>query len=192
MVSPKPKAKLTYEDYAKTPDDERWELIDGELFRMPSPNFAHQITSMRLASRMDLFVEERDLGIVCAAPMDVVLSDTDTVEPDLLFISKERMGIIARLNIQGAPDLVVEIHSPSTSQRDLTVKRELYARHGVKEYWLIDPEARTVRVLLLDDGDFVEVGVYKEGDTVTSPTLEGFSFRVEEIFPAHSRAEGRL
>ena len=94
MVSRKPKAKLTYEDYAKTPDDERWELIDGELFRMPSPNVAHQRTSMRLASRMDSFVEERDLGIVFAAPTDVVLSDTDTVEPDLLFISKERMGII--------------------------------------------------------------------------------------------------
>ena len=184
MVSRKPKTKLTYEDYAKTPDDERWELIDGELFRMPSPNIAHQRTSMRLLLLMAPFVEDRDLGEVFAAPMDVVLSDTDTVEPDLLFISKERMDIITRLNVQGAPDLVVEIHSPSTAQRDLTAKRELYARYGVKEYWPIDPEARTVRVLLLDDGDFVEVGVYKEGDTVTSPTLEGFSFRVEEIFPA--------
>ena len=185
MVSPKPRTKLTYEDYAKTPDDERWELIDGELFRMPSPNVAHQRTSMRLASRMAPFVEERDLGIVLAAPMDVVLSDHDTVEPDLLFISNERMGIITRLNIQGAPDLVVEIHSPSTAQRDLTAKRELYARHGVKEYWPINPVARTVTVLLLDDGgNYVEAGVYKEGDTVTSPTLEGFSFRVDEIFPA--------
>ncbi len=184
MVSPKPKTKLTYEDYAKTPDDERWELIDGELFRMPSPNIAHQVISMHLALRVAPFVEERDLGIVFAAPTDVVLSDTDTVEPDLLFISRDRMDIITRLNIQGAPDLVVEIHSPSTAQRDLTAKRELYARHGVREYWPVDPEARTVRVLLLGDGDFVEVGVYKEGDTVTSPTLEGFSFRVEEIFPA--------
>ena len=184
MVSPKPKAKLTYEDYAKTPDDERWELIDGELFRMPSPNIAHQRTSRLLLLRMAPFVEERNLGEVFHAPMDVVLSDTDTVEPDLLFISKERMGIITRLNIQGAPDLVVEIHSPSTAQRDLTAKRELYARHGVKEYWPINPEAQTVTVLLLHGGDFVEVGVYREGDTVTSPTLEGFSFRVEEIFPA--------
>ena len=184
MVSPKPKAKLTYEDYAKTPDDERWELIDGELFRMPSPNIAHQRTSRLLLLRMAPFVEERNLGEVFDAPMDVVLSDTDTVEPDLLFISRERMGIITRLNIQGAPDLVVEIHSPSTAQRDLTAKRELYARHGVKEYWPINPEARTVTVLLLDNGDFVEVGFYREGDTVTSPTLEGFSFRVEEIFPS--------
>ena len=184
MVSPKPKTKLTYEDYAKTPDDERWELIDGELFRMPSPNVAHQITSGRLFLRMAPFVDERDLGIVLDAPMDVVLSDTDTVEPDLLFISKERMGIIAALNVQGAPDLVMEIHSPFTAQRDLTIKRGLYVRHGVKEYWPIDPVARTVTVLLLRDGEFVEVGVYKEGDTVTSPTLEGFSFRVEEIFPA--------
>ena len=184
MVSPKPKTKLTYEDYAKTPDDERWELIDGELFRMPSPNIAHQITSGNLFLRVAPFVQERDLGEVFNAPTDVVLSDTDTVEPDLLFISRERMGIIAVLNVQGAPDLVAEIHSPSTAQRDLTVKRELYARHGVKEYWPINPDARTVTVLLLRDGEFVEVNVYREGDTVTSPTLEGFSFRVEEIFPA--------
>ena len=183
MVSPKPKAKLTYEDYAKTPDDERWELIDGELFRMPSLNVAHQRTSGRLVLRLAQFVEEGSLGIVFAIPTDVVLSDSDVVEPDLLFISSERLGIITQLNIQGAPDLVVEIHSPSTAQRDLTAKRELYARHGVKEYWPIDPDTRTVKVLLLSDGDFVEVGVYKEGDTVTSPTLEGFSFRAEEIFP---------
>ena len=192
MVSPKPKAKLTYEDYAKTPDEERWELIDGELFRMPSPNITHQRTSRRLLLLMAPFVEDRDLGEVFDAPMDVVLSDSDVVEPDLLFISSERMGIITRLNVQGAPDLVVEIHSPSTAQRDLTAKRELYARHGVREYWPIDPDTRTVRVLLLGDGDFVEVGVYREGDTVTSPTLEGFSFRVEEIFPAPDRAEGKL
>ena len=125
-----------------------------------------------------------NLGEVFAAPTDVVLSDTDTVEPDLLFISRERMGIVTRLNVQGAPDLVVEIHSPATAQRDLTAKRELYARHGVKEYWPINPDTRTVTVLLLRDGDYVEAGVYREGDTVTSPTLEGFSFRVEEIFPA--------
>ena len=184
MVSPKPKAKLTYEDYAKTPDDERWELIDGELFRMPSPNVTHQRTSRQLLLRVAPFVEERNLGEVFAAPMDVVLSDTDTVEPDLLFISRERMGIITRLNIQGAPDLVAEIHSPSTAQRDLTAKRELYARHGVKEYWPIDPVARTVTVLLLGEGDYVEAGVYGAGDTVTSPTLEGLSFRVEDIFPS--------
>ena len=184
MVSPDPKTKLTYEDYAKTPDDERWELIDGELFRIPSPNIAHQRTSMQLTLRVASFVENRNLGEVFDAPIDVVLSDTDTVQPDLLFISNERMGIIAALNVQGAPDLVVEIHSPSTAQRDLTIKRELYSRHGVKEYWPIDPVALTVTVLLLRDGEFVEVGVYKQGDTVTSLTLEGFSFRVEEIFPA--------
>ena len=138
MVSPRPKTKLTYEDYAKTPDDERWELIDGELFRMPSPNIAHQMISGELFPRMKQFVQERNLGVVFHAPTDVVLSDTDTVEPDLLFISRERMGIITRLNIQGAPDLVVEIHSSSTTQRDLTAKRALYARSGVKEYWPVD------------------------------------------------------
>jgi len=182
MVTQKPKAKLTYADYAKTPDDERWELIDGELFMAPSPKEAHQRNQIRLSSRMFFFAEENDLGTVYYAPLDVVLSDTDVVQPDLLFVSKERGHIITEDNVQGAPDLVVEIRSESTARRDWTVKRELYARHGVREYWLIDPEAATVAVLLLEDGELKVKGLYGTGDTVISAAMDGFSVALDDVF----------
>ncbi len=185
MVTREPKAKLTYEDYAKTPEGERWELIDGELYMAPSPKEAHQRNQMRLGSRMFFFTEENDndLGRIYS-DLDVVLSNTDTVRPDLIFISKERLYIVTADNIQGAPDLVVEIRSPSTARQDWTVKRELYARHGVKEYWLVDPEAATVSVLLLDSGELKVVGVYGESDTLTSTTLAGFTVALADVFRA--------
>ena len=182
MVTQKPKAKLTYEDYAKTPDDERWELIDGELVMVPSPRRAHQRNQIKLGSRMSFFAEENDLGEVYFAPFDVVLSETDTVQPDLLFVTKERLHIITEDNVHGAPDLVVEIRSPSTARQDWTVKRELYARHGVKEYWLVDPEAATIAVLLLDDGELKVAGVYGEDDTLTSRAMSGFNITLADIF----------
>lgn len=182
MVTQKPKRKLTYEDYAKTPEGERWELIDGELIMPPSPKEAHQSVQANLGAPMLLFARENDLGKVYFAPFDVVLSDTDTVQPDLLFVSKERLHIITDDNIQGAPDLVVEIRSPSTARQDWTVKRELYARHGVREYWLVDPEAATVAVLLLDGGELKVAGVYSEEDRLTSAALDGFTIALADIF----------
>ncbi len=186
MVTKNPKPKLTYDDYAKTPEGERWELIDGELINKeldmaPSAREAHQRNQMRLGSRMFFFTDERDLGRVYS-DFDVVLSDTDTVRPDLLFVSKERLEIITEDNVRGAPDLVVEIRSPSTARQDWTVKRELYARHGVKEYWLLDPEAATVAVLLLEDGALKVSGVLGEGDSLTSTTLQGFTVSLADIF----------
>lgn len=181
MVTQKPKPKLTYEDYAKTPDDERWELIDGELFMSPSPKRAHQRSQMTLGSRMSFFVDENDLGEVYS-DFDVVLSDTDTVRPDLLFVSKERLHIITADNVHGAPDMVVEIRSESTARRDWTTKRDLYERHGVREYWLADPEAATVAVLLLDEGELKVAGVYSEGDTLSSAVMSGFSIVLADIF----------
>ena len=182
MVTQKPKAKLTYEDYAKTPDDERWELIDGELFMSPSPKRAHQRNQSKLGSRMSFFAEKNDLGEVYFAPFDVVLSEHDTVQPDLLFVSKDRLHIITADNVQGAPDLVVEIRSPSTARQDWTTKRDLYERQGVKEYWLVDPEAATIAVLRLDDGELKVVSLYAESDILTSTVLEGFSVALADIF----------
>ena len=182
MVSVKPTTGLTYEDYARTPDDERWELLDGELVMVPSPNMPHQATQVKLGSRLNNFVEQGGLGHVFFAPTDVVLSYNNVVQPDLLFVSREREHIITRANIQGAPDLAVEIRSPSTAERDLTVKRRLYAEHGVKEYWLVDPDAMTVTVLLLGESDFEEVNTYSQGQTLTSSTLEGFRASLDEIF----------
>ena len=176
------KTKLTYRDYANTPDDERYELIDGELILVPAPSISHQRSHRNLGVQMTIFVRQHELGEVFLAPTDVVLSDTDTVQPDVLFISKDRQRIITEANIQGAPDLVVEILSPSTSRRDWREKRDLYAEHGVKEYWLADPATKIVWVMLLEDGALDIVETYAGGDTLTSPTLDGFSVAVDDLF----------
>ena len=112
----------------------------------------------------------------------MVLSDTYIVQPDLMFISNERMHIDTEAEVWGGPDLVIEILSPSTAARDRTLKRALYARHGVNEYWLVDAAARTIAVLLLGDQGFEPVATYGEGDTLVSPTLPGFSILVGEVF----------
>ena len=128
------------------------------------------------------FASENNSGRVYHAPFDVVLSDTDVVQPDLLFISNERDHIITPENIQGAPDLVVEVLSPSTATRDRTFKRTLYARHGVKEYWMVDTSAKDITVLLLGDRGFEVMDVYGESEALTSPTLRGFRFNLDDIF----------
>ena len=155
MLSPNPAVKFTYQDYLHTPDDQRYELLDGELIMAPAPNLGHQGIDIRLGSLLHTFAQEKGLGEVFSAPCDVVLSDTDVVQPDLLFVSTERAHLLlGGANVLGAPDLVVEILSPSTAGRDRTLKRALYAKHGVKEYWLADPEARTVTVLRLGEDAF--------------------------------------
>ena len=174
--------RLTYEDYANTPDDERYELIDGELIMSESPIIAHQDNRMKLGNRMTNFVERNDAGVVYLPDTDVVLSDTDVVQPDIMFISKERQHIIGEANIQGAPDFVVEILSPSTERRDWGVKRELYAKHGVKEYWIADPANKIVWVMLLNN-DVLEIQqTCYPGDTIASSVLAGFTVEVDDIF----------
>ena len=174
--------KLTYEDYAKTPDDERYELLDGELVFMPSPNATHQRILGRLWLALYTWVMEQRLGEVFVAPFDVVLSATNTVQPDILFISNARARILTEPNVQGAPDLVIEILSPSDPNRDRVRKRAIYERHGVGEYWLVDPNAREITVLLLGDGGYETAGIYAAGDTLTSPTLQGFEIEVGDVF----------
>ena len=174
--------KYTYADYLETSDDERYELLHGELIMAAAPLIAHQYILIKLAAMLETFVDECNSGNVFSAPTDVVLSDINVVQPDLLFVSNERAHIITRENIQGAPDLVVEILSPATAERDRSVKFELYAQHGVHEYWIVDPDARTITVFLLNEGEFEEVDTYSEGETLTSPMLEGFTFTLEGKF----------
>ena len=179
MVS---KAKYTYEDYLNTPEGERYELLDGELVLVASPNEEHQFASVKLVSLMYPYATTQDLGWVFHAPFDIVFSDTEVVQPDLMFISKEREHIRSAANVQGAPDMVVEILSPSTSRRDWKYKRELYAKYGVKEYWIVDPTNRIVTVMMLKDGVLEIAGAYVEGDTLVSAALVGFRVGVSEIF----------
>ncbi len=176
------KSGLTYADYLKTSDDERYELLNGELILSPSPKEIHQYISGNLYFKIATFVRERSVGKVYFSPFDVVLSDTNVVQPDILFISNERTEIITPDNVRGAPDLVVEIFSPATAERDRSIKLDLYAQHGVQEYWMVDPDARTITVLLRGEGGFGVAGIYGEGQILRSPTLAAFSVALEEIF----------
>ena len=182
MTTQAARTKLTYADYMQTPDDIRYELLDGELILAPSARTAHQRTTRKVLRRLDDFVEENELGEVFVAPYDVVLDDFNVVQPDILFVSNERSHIITDLNIQGAPDLVIEILSPSTARRDKTQKRDLYAQHEVPEYWQADTDAGSVIVLTLEDGAYRVAGIYAKGQTVVSPLLPGFSLNVDDVF----------
>ena len=182
MATQRSRIKFTYEDYRHTPEDKRYELLDGELIMVPAPRTAHQRTSRKMLIPMHTFIAENAMGEVFNAPCDVVLSNTDVVQPDLLFVSKERSHIINEDNIRGAPDLVIEILSPSTAQRDRTLKRTLYALHGVPEYWQADTDAKIAMVLTLDNGEYKVAGIYGEGQTLVSPPLQGFTLDIDKIF----------
>ncbi len=182
MVAARPAIKFTYEDYRNTPEGERYELLDGELIMPPAPSIGHQRIDTSLGSLLHTFVKKMGLGEVFHAPTDVVFTDTNVVQPDILYVSNERSHVITTDNIRGAPNLIVEILSPSTARYDRTLKRTLYARHGVGEYWLADPHDKTVTVMLLGAGGFKVAAIYGEGDTLTSPTLEGLRLNLDEIF----------
>ncbi|MBT9148649.1 MAG: hypothetical protein DDT27_00171 [Dehalococcoidia bacterium] len=181
MVSTK--VKFTYDDYRTAPDDKRYELLEGELVMVPAPSFAHQRISSNIEFILQRFVRQHHLGIILSAPFDVVLSEERVFQPDILFVSRERLSIINLQNIRdAAPDLVVEIVSPATAERDRFYKRAVYARYRVKEYWIVDPEARTIEVTKLGEKDLETVKVYGEGESLKSPLLEGLSIELDEVF----------
>ena len=175
--------KLTYHDYLRWPDDgRRYELYEGELYVIPTPLVPHQRALGKLMVLLARFVRRNQLGEVLHAPLDVVFAEATFVQPDILFISHQRRGIIGEQNISGAPDLVVEILSPSTEERDRGIKSQLYCRYGVQEYWLVDPEERTVEVLALSPEGYQVLGQYSEDEVVNSQVLVGFQFPAEDIF----------
>lgn len=177
----KEKIRFTYDDYYALTDEKRYELIEGDLYMVPSPYFYHQIVSGNIEFMLRDFVKKRNLGIVVYAPIDVVLSPEDVLQPDILFISKERRHIITEKNVSGAPDLVIEILSPSTQERDKLVKRNLYAKYGVKEYWIVDPSAKNIEILSLSGQGYKLFGVFFIDDVLSSPLI-GFTFPLKEAF----------
>ncbi len=143
--------RYTYEDLGDTPDDgKRYEIIGGELIVSAAPVRKHQKLSYRCTQLLGDHVDERDLGEVYYAPVDVAFSEEDVVQPDLLFIRKERLGFYRGNTVYGAPDIVLEIHSPSSGLRDRTEKFALYERGGVREYWQADPDGRTLAIYALN------------------------------------------
>jgi Uma2 family endonuclease len=139
-------ALWTYEDLLEIPDDRfRYEIIDGDLVVTPSPLSVHQIVSRNLFRILDAHVHAKDRGDVIYAPLDVIFDDLNVLEPDILFVSKARRGIIGRRGIAGPPDLAVEVLSKGTRRRDLVVKREVCRRFRVPHYWTLDPFERVLR-----------------------------------------------
>ncbi|HEX9687579.1 MAG TPA: Uma2 family endonuclease [Thermoanaerobaculia bacterium] len=178
--------RLTYEDLRALPDDgRRYELIDGEVFIAPAPRPKHQRTVGRLYRALADFVEERGLGEVLLAPTDVVFGERTAVQPDLLFIRKDRASLVTELNVQGAPDLVIEVLSPSNAKFDRETKLQVYARAGVRELWYFDPESRTAEVLELGgDGRYVLVAKLSDTESIRSNVLSGLSLPLADLFPA--------
>ena len=185
MIASSRPAKLTYRDYLLLPEDgRRHELIGGEHFVTPSPTLKHQIALGNLYRLLCPFVRERQLGLVLLSPFDVVLSFEDVVEPDLLFVSRERLGVLGEKAAHGAPDLAVEILSPSSRRKDEVLKRALYERHGVSEYWIVDPGRREVRTYRASLRGLRRTAVVSaaSGDRLESPLFPGLSLAVSEIF----------
>ena len=182
-VKERPKKKVwTYEDYLKLTDNKRYEVINGRLHEMPAPTTEHQRILGRLYKVIDGFVEKVKAGEVFISPVDVILSEATVVQPDLLFVSKGRLDIV-KDRIFGSPDLVVEIISPATVRRDTVVKKGIYERYEVKEYWIVYPEEKAVEVWSLNDKGKYELFSVAEGEgKVKSKVLEGLEIDLKEVF----------
>ncbi len=156
------------------------ELWDGEVIMSPAPSFFHQRVVARFYKFLDAWVAGRGLGETGIAPIDMVLAPHRATQPDVIFIAKERLSLI-RGSVMGAADLVAEVISPESRRRDRIDKRDLYEQHGVREYWLIDPEAETIEVLHLNAGEYQLAGRWRPGEQAQSRLLEGFTVPVSEL-----------
>jgi Uma2 family endonuclease len=174
----------TYEKYYALEDEQRYEVIAGELLVVPAPGTFHQSIAGEFFIRLTAFVREHDAGQVFISPVDVVLNETNVVQPDVVFIQKARRGIIDARAIHGAPDLVVEVLSPGTRRRDRTIKTALYANAGVLECWVLDPRARSIEVLVLEKNGFEPFSHATAQGAAKSRLLDGFALEVEDVIPA--------
>ena len=182
MEPASPELGWTYDDLRRLPDDgNRYETVDGVLLVTPSPAIVHQSVVTRLVVELDRALWRPRIARVFAAPTDVVLSPVRTIIPDLVVVRMERSEIIDRLAIKGVPDLVVEILSPSSVKHDRKTKLDLYGKVGVPEYWIVDPIARTIEVLVPQAGRMTMLGKYGIGDRLCSATF-GFTLSVDAIF----------
>jgi Uma2 family endonuclease len=185
-VKTNPGVKLTYDDFVLFPDDgKRHELIDGEHYVTASPNLRHQKIIGRLYLLIASWLETNPIGEVFLSPLDVVFTDFDVVEPDLLYVSNERAAtVLTPQNVRGTPNLVVEIGSPSTRRRDETIKRHLYERTGVAEYWVVDPELDVIRVYRRGGDLFGRATELSSeaGDTLVTPVLPGLELSLKRVF----------
>ncbi|CAN5688152.1 Uma2 family endonuclease [soil metagenome] len=183
MASPAPTARgWTYHRYLELDDEHRYEILDGELLMTPAPGTRHQRIVEELQYRFARWVRQYNTGLLLPAPTDVVLAEDVVVQPDLLFIRAARVAeIVDERAVQGAPDLVVEILSPSSLERDRHRKREQYRRYGVPEFWIVDPANRAIEVLALQGEEYRLASFAANSGAVASRVLEGFAVSVAEV-----------
>lgn len=175
--------KLTYDDYLLFPNDGlRHEILDGEHFVTNAPSRWHQKAVSNLTYLLVGFLRQSPLGEVYTAPFEVLFGRHDVALPDLVFVSNERSAILTDKNIQGTPDLIIEILSSSTRRSDEVVKRGVYERFGVLEYWIVDPKRQTVQVFRASESGFTAPTDLTTEDLLTTPLLPGLEIRVREIF----------
>lgn len=175
--------KLTYDDYARLPDDgKRYQVLEGELDVTPAPTPKHQVVAFKLARLLADALEDKGLGQVYVSPIDVLLGPHDIAQPDIVFISKARLDIVKEKNIQGAPDLVVEILSPSTSRTDRIRKSRVYASNGVPSYWIVDPIEESIQLLRLA-GELYQLAAVAERPEIVQPAeFPGLEIDLDAIF----------
>lgn len=182
MALTKPTGAWTYEDLVSLPDDgRRYEIIDGELFELPSPTSAHALVIMALV-RMLLPLLDALRGDVLVAPLDVFFGGANPVQPDLVIVLPEGPARIVTRGVAGAPDLLIEVLSPSNRPHDREIKRALYAAGGVREYWLVDPEARTLEILQLSGNRYQQASFSSGEGMATSPVLGQLPIPMQELF----------
>ena len=173
--------RWTYEDYYKLDDARRYEIIGGNLLMAPSPDTWHQDWLNDLNFLLRPFVRKHKLGELFIAPLDVVLDEENTVQPDIIFVAAANLKIVQRRAIFGTPDLLVELISPSSVRRDRYDKKSLYARFGVREYWIADPANRSIEVLALKAGRYELHCAAEEKGKLTSLVLPGLEFDLSAI-----------
>lgn len=176
------KDRYTYDDYQQLPEGAPYELIHGHLVMSPAPTPHHQIIQANLFFELSRVVREGDRGRVVGPPLDVRLDDATVLQPDLVYLAAAHTDRIGEQAIEGAPDLVAEILSPATAHRDLTEKKRLYETHGVREYWVIDPDQRTVEVFANTEDGFQQRARVVEEGTVASGVLDAFEIDLSDLF----------
>lgn len=181
VAGPK-QGQWTYTDYAALPEDgHSYEVVNGVLYMSPSPNVEHQRIAKMIVAVLSRCVEHTGLGEVFQSPLDVELSTGNVVQPDVFVLLNEHSDRIMETHIVGAPDLVVEIASPSTARHDLSKKLDAYARASVPEYWIVTPGSKTVEVLVLEDGLYSSLGLFRGGVVLPSRIVPNLSVRVEQF-----------
>ena len=174
--------KRTIKDYKLLPEGAPYQLIEGELVMTPAPNPRHQFISGNLFKNIARYVDEKRLGIIFYSPIDIYLDEDNAFQPDIVFISSERRSIIKDDGIYGAPELVIEILSPSTAYYDIKKKFRVYEKSGVREYWIVDPELNTVEIYFDENGIFSLKAKMEDKGEIESFVLKGLRLTLEEIF----------